>query len=119
MKRRPLTQSRALEGVNELQSGVFPSLQRRGGRAIKKRSRSEQARTGWSLPSHVATIRFGTWCVSDHPDGAFQRWLRSILLMAQPPLLCKEGNTPDCNSFTYRIYEITFKSFRCSYPRLS
>ena len=33
MKRRPLTQSRALEGVNELQSGVFPSLQRRGGRS--------------------------------------------------------------------------------------
>src|SRR5881628_3139762 len=37
-------------------------------------------------------MRFETWCVSDHPVCAFQRWLRSILLMAQPPLLFKEGN---------------------------
>jgi hypothetical protein len=31
--------------------------------------------------------------VSDHPVCAFQRWLRGILLMAQPPLLFQEGNT--------------------------
>ena len=31
--------------------------------------------------------------VSDHPVCAFLRWLRGILLMAQPPLLYQEGNT--------------------------
>ena len=30
--------------------------------------------------------------LTDHPVCAFQRWLRGILLVAQPPLLCKEGN---------------------------
>jgi len=34
--------------------GAFPSLPRRGGRAIKKWSRSEKARTGWSLTSYVS-----------------------------------------------------------------
>ena len=38
-------------------------------------------------------MRFETWWVSDHPVCAFQRWLRSIGLMAQPPLLFQEGNT--------------------------
>src|SRR5437660_612458 len=28
------------------------------------------------------------------------RWLRDFLLMPQPTLLCEEGNTPACNSFT-------------------
>ncbi len=37
---------------------------------------------------------------TDHPVCAFIRRLRSIFLMAQPPLLSEEGNTLHCNSFT-------------------
>src|SRR2546426_6982138 len=37
--------------------------------------------------AHTATLR-----VSDHPVRSVQRWLRGILLMSRPPLLCKEGN---------------------------
>jgi hypothetical protein len=37
---------------------------------------------------------------TDHPVCAFIRRLRSIFLMAQPPLLSEEGNTLPCNSFT-------------------
>src|SRR5881227_4452137 len=47
--------------------GVFPSLPRRGGRAIKKWSRSEKARTGWSLASHVSECVLKHLRVSDHP----------------------------------------------------
>src|SRR2546426_717014 len=36
---------------------------------------------------------------TDHPVCAFIRRLRSIFLMAQPPLLSEEGNTLPCNSF--------------------
>ena len=46
--------STVIERMNELQSGVFPSLRRRGGRASNKRPRSEMARTGWSLTSRAA-----------------------------------------------------------------
>src|SRR5439155_3674288 len=37
---------------------------------------------------------------TDHPVCAFIKRLRSIFLMAQPPLLSEEGNTLPCNSFT-------------------
>jgi len=37
---------------------------------------------------------------TDHPVCAFIRRLRSIFLMAQPPLLSEEGNALPCNSFT-------------------
>ncbi len=70
----------------------FPSLQRRGGRAIKKKNPFRIGTAGVVAHKSSCGLRFETWCVSDHPVCAFQRWLRSILLMAQPPLLCKEGN---------------------------
>jgi len=53
--------------VNELESGIFPCLQRRDGRAIKKWSRSEKARTGWPLASYVSECGFKHLPVSDHP----------------------------------------------------
>ncbi len=40
---------------------------RRGGRASKKWSRSEKARTGWSLASHPPQCVFKHLRVSDHP----------------------------------------------------
>src|SRR5262245_41207144 len=48
------------------EGGHIPLLVRRGGRAIKKKSISELARTGWSITSQV----FGE---SDHPSAAL-RW---------------------------------------------
>src|SRR5438105_15085779 len=48
-------------------AGIFPSLPRRGGRAIKKWSRSEKARTGWSLASDVSECVLKHLRVSDHP----------------------------------------------------
>src|SRR5882724_13340389 len=81
------------EGANELQVRRH-SPPYEGGVAVpsRKRTRSEMARTGWSLTSYVAE------CVLKHgaratTPSAPLRWLRSILLMAQPPLLHKEGNT--------------------------
>src|SRR5438128_7579061 len=63
--------------------GLFPSLQRRGGCGINKKSRSHRsAADGWSLTSNVTRERpprprlFGT--------GPF--------FSARPPLLHKEGN---------------------------
>jgi hypothetical protein len=45
-----------MEGVNELQAGVFPSSERRGGCAINKMPRSHiiKAQTGWSLTHYVS-----------------------------------------------------------------
>src|SRR5438128_12029512 len=55
---------------------------RRGGRAIKKISRSHlsPARTGW----FVQVIHL---LDQHHPVCALTRWLRDIFLTAQPPLL--------------------------------
>ena len=72
-------------------AGTFPSLPRRGGRAIKKYCRSEKARPGWSITSHVSecVLKRVVWLTT---PAAALRWLRDILLMPQPPLLGKEGN---------------------------
>ena len=87
-----------IEGVNELQERVFPSWNRRGGCASKKTPRS--------LPSGadgvviMVNVAVSTLSRTDHPVCAFIRRLRSIFLMAQPPLLSEEGNALSCNSFT-------------------
>jgi hypothetical protein len=47
--------------------GLIPLLVRRGGRATKKWSRSEKARTGWSLASHTSQCVLKHLRVSDHP----------------------------------------------------
>src|SRR6267142_5552400 len=76
-----------------------------------KWSRSEEARTGWSITSYVSqcvlqpivwlTILYVSRCRAHaaRPSTAL-RWLRDFLLMPQPPLLGKEGNALDSNSFT-------------------
>ena len=58
-----------------------------------KSSRSEKARTGWSLTSHVAGMRFGNRVCERPPRLRPLRMLRGFLLVAQPPLLSQEGNT--------------------------
>src|SRR5438105_13722411 len=50
-----------------MNSGGHIPLQRRGGRAIKKWSRSEKARTGWSLATDVSECVLKHLRVSDHP----------------------------------------------------
>src|SRR6267143_6346309 len=63
-----------------------------------KWSRSEEARTGWSITSYVSqcVLQRVVWLTT--PSAAL-RWLRDFLLMPQPPLLGKEGNMPARNSF--------------------
>jgi hypothetical protein len=76
----------------ERRNNGFPSLQRRGGRAINKMVPFRKGAAGVVAHKSRCGMRFETWCVSDHPVCAFTRWLRSILLMAHPPLLFKKGN---------------------------
>src|SRR5436190_12178966 len=49
---------------------------------------------GVAAPSNVRKARTGWSFWIDHPVCAFQRWLSSFFLDAQPPLLFQEGNTP-------------------------
>src|SRR5262252_2425674 len=87
-----------MSGVNELESGIFPSLKRRGGCAIQKISRR-------ILGSRRRGGRFGElfrpkdFAERTTPSAALL-WLRDFLLMPHPPLLFKEGKTPDSNLFT-------------------
>src|SRR6266850_4774393 len=76
-----------------------------------KWSRSEEARTGWSITSYVSqcVLQPVVWLTTIHvsrcrahaarPSAAL-RWLRDFLLMPQLPLLSKEGKMLPCNSFT-------------------
>src|SRR6266699_5916432 len=88
---------------------ILPSSQRRGGRDIKKISRSLlEERTGWSLTSHISECVLNTACERPpfldgcalpglrglRPPSAPLRRLRDIFLVAQPPLLCEEGSIP-------------------------
>src|SRR5712671_3675674 len=76
--------------------GAFPSLPRRGGRAIKKWSRSEKARTGWSLTSYVSecVLKRVLWLTT--PSAAL-RWLRDFIIdaAATPPLQGGESACPE------------------------
>jgi len=76
----------------------FPSWNRRGGCTSKKKTRS--LRSGADGVVIVVNADVVTLSGTDHPVCAFTRRLRSIFLMAQPPLLSEEGNTRSCNSFT-------------------
>ncbi len=84
--------------MNELQASIFPSLQRRGGCAIKKILRSNlisRRRGGQS----GEIFRLEHFAELTTPSAALW-WLRDFLLMPQTPLLFKEGNMLACNSFT-------------------
>ena len=80
------------------QDMVFPSWNRRGGCAGKKKTRS--LRSGADGVVIMVNVDVVTLSGTDHPVCAFIRRLRSIFFMAQPPLLSEEGNTLPCNSFT-------------------
>src|SRR5881628_2299621 len=80
------------------QDRVFPSWNRRGGCASNKKARS--LRSGADGVVIMVDVDVETLSGTDHPVCAFIRRLRSIFLMAQPPLLSEEGNTLSCNSFT-------------------
>src|SRR6266850_3731482 len=73
------------------QDRVFPSWNRRGGCASKKKARS--LRSGADGVVIMVYVDVETLSRTDHPVCAFIRRLRSIFLMAQPPLLSEEGNT--------------------------
>src|SRR6267378_5543281 len=89
--------SALIEGVND-QDRVFPSWNRRVAAPVRKRREaSEAAQTGCVI---MVNVDVETLSGTDHPVCAFIRRLRSIFLIAQPPLLSEEGNTPSCNSFT-------------------
>src|SRR2546428_8207967 len=79
------------------QDRVFPSWNRRGGCASKKKARS--LRRGADGVVIMVNVDVEMVSGTDHPVCAFIRRLRSIFLMAQPPLLSEEGNTLPCNSF--------------------
>src|SRR5882672_11481319 len=64
---------------------LFPSLERRGGCAINKTLPFRNGADG--VVAHEK--RFAELTTPSAP----LRWLRSIFLMAQPPLLSEEGNT--------------------------
>src|SRR6267378_478659 len=80
------------------QDRAFPSWNRRGGCASKKKTRS--LRSGADGVVIMVNVDVITLSWIDHPVCALIRRLRSIFLMAQPPLLSEEGNTLSCNSFT-------------------
>src|SRR6059036_974639 len=74
-------------------SGRIPLLMKEGGRAIKKKDPFRNGTTG--VVGHRSMFRnaFLNMVCERPPRLRLLRWLRSILLMAQPPLLRKEGNT--------------------------
>ena len=86
---------------------VFPSLQRRGGCAISKKSPFRNGADG--VVAH--TTRFAELTTPSAP----LRLLRGILLMAQPPLLSEEGNNRACNWFLFAVITLaTFAATACT-----
>src|SRR5881296_2761565 len=96
---------------------AFPSWNRRGGCASKKKARS--LRTCADGVVIMVNVDVETLSGTDHPVCAFIGRLRSIFFMAQPPLLSEEGNTLPCNLFTpSRARGYTLSPVRgCSYGK--
>ena len=95
---------------------VFPSWDRRGGCASKKKARS--LRSGADGVVIMVNVDVVTLSGTDHPVCALIRRLRSIFFTAQPPLLSEEGNTLPCNSFTPSMTAatVTFSFQRHRFP---
>jgi len=94
------------------QDRVFPSWNRRGGCASKKKMRSlGSGADGVVIMINVDVLKLSG---TDHPVCAFIRRLRSIFLMAQPPLLSEEGKHPFLQ-FIHTFYERRFfvESTKC------
>ena len=99
---------------------VFPSLQRRGGRAIKKKNPFRYGTAGVVAHKSRCSIRFETWCVSDHPVCAASE--RELFLngAATPPV--PGGEHPRLQIFKRPHYQLSeslatlphFGKIRCS-----
>src|SRR5882762_4185948 len=86
------------------QDRVFPSWNRRGGCASKKKARS--LRSGADGVVIMVNVDVVTLSGTDHPVCAFIRRLRSIFLRAQPPLL--SGGEHPSLQFIHTFYERLF-----------
>jgi hypothetical protein len=77
-----------------LAENIFPSLKRRGGRDVKKRCEAtfERSGRGGQLGEMFRPEDFAEPTTPSAP----LRWLRDLLLLAQPPLLFKEGKRANC-----------------------
>src|SRR5437870_534887 len=74
------------------QDTVFPSWNRRGGCASKKKARSlRNGADGVVIMVHD-DVSTSTCTIMTTPSAPFRR-LRAFFLLAQPPLLFQEGNT--------------------------
>ena len=86
-----------IEAVNEFGRAYSPPCKGGVSAAIKKWSRSEQARTGWSFASDVSECVLKHLRVSDHPVcGAEVASRLFIDAAATPPH--EEGNAPRLNN---------------------
>src|SRR5881409_1241453 len=96
---------------------------RRGGVSAtsKKWIRSDLSRTGWSVrrpferPAELTTITASRYRARASRPSAPPLWLRGIFLMAQPPLLCEEGNMTHSSS----VQTATSLTFGCGAAALS
>src|SRR5215510_14343844 len=74
----------------EVEYRLFPSSQRRGGRDINKCCEASFVGAD-GVVSSAKCSGLRVFAELTTPSAPL-RWLRGILLMAQPPLLCEEGN---------------------------
>src|SRR5438093_8893080 len=103
------------------QKGTFPSSQRRGVRDIKKMDPFRFAADGvvssapLRRPAELTTITASRYRARASRPSAPPLWLRGIFLMAQPPLLCEEGNMTHSSS----VQTATSLTFGCGAAALS
>src|SRR6266513_3929799 len=76
---------------------IFPSLKRRGGCSINQKVRSHRKAADGVVGS-ARSSGLNNFAELTTPAALFLNG--SILLIAPPPLLFKEGNVAHCNSFT-------------------
>src|SRR5207249_4199112 len=87
-------QSDSLDKMTKFSRSAFPSLPRRGGCGIHQKSRSHR-RAADGVVAHTTRFRNAfrnNACERPPRPRLFRNG--SVLLMARPPLLCKEGNAP-------------------------
>src|SRR3954462_2261771 len=81
--------------VNELEGDIFPSLKRRGGGGINKKTRSHRSGAD-GVGSSGEILRPEQFRRTDTPGRAASEL--DHFLMARPPLLFKEGNSAHLNT---------------------
>jgi hypothetical protein len=83
---------------------IFPSLKRRGGCGIEKKSRSHRSAAD-GVVSSAKSLGLNDFAELTTPSAPIRNG--SILLMARPPLLFKEGNMPNSRfcQFIHTLYD--------------